>query len=253
MRPWRSRAIPPPYVPIHSDPSAASETHEMNGVRSAGAFCRSLTTNRTPSNRTSPSSVPIQRYPSRVCTIASTVFCGSPVSLVQTERRDCVSARVGSSARAFPAMSRSAPKTARQRSQTPRCVSRLIRVLEIRTSAGALILHLSGMTLSTEGGASQLDGADAATHACSFDLEIMKRRVLQQLHEHLAARLALDARPMAVAGRCFCRCASRIVHSHKCSVEILCAARGFFGRAVGGIRTPGTRLQSQWRQSLPSS
>ena len=51
---------------------------------SAGVLARLKIVKRTPSNRASPPHVPSQMYPSRVCTIARTEFCGRPSRVSQT-------------------------------------------------------------------------------------------------------------------------------------------------------------------------
>src|SRR5262245_25396009 len=58
-----------------------------------GALALLNTVNRTPSNRARPSNVPTQRYPSRVCTMARTEFCGRPESAVQASNRYSAAAR----------------------------------------------------------------------------------------------------------------------------------------------------------------
>src|SRR5712691_1720762 len=49
----------------------------------------SNTTNRTPSKRTRPPNVASHRYPSRVCRMSLTEFCGSPFSVVQESNLYC--------------------------------------------------------------------------------------------------------------------------------------------------------------------
>src|SRR5206468_7411943 len=52
----------------------------------AGVLVRLNTSNRSPSKRTSPSSVPSHTYPSRVCSIVCTEFCGRPALASHTVR-----------------------------------------------------------------------------------------------------------------------------------------------------------------------
>src|SRR5687768_9012515 len=65
-------------------------------LRRAGVVLRSKVTNRTPSKRARPPKLPIQRYPSVVCTIEVTVFWGRPLAVVQLSRLYWVTALPGS-------------------------------------------------------------------------------------------------------------------------------------------------------------
>jgi len=74
--------------------------------------------------------------------MASIVACGSPEALVHTESRDCVSARLESSAK-VPVARKSAAISA----IAPRRQSRLRLGGEIRSSEGVVIVHLGGADL----------------------------------------------------------------------------------------------------------
>ena len=113
------RASPSP-VPIHSDPSLPASRQRISPLGSIGFECSSKVAKFTPSNRTSPTSVPSHRNPSAVCASAWMVFCGSPFSITQPCRFRLASGVVGSSA--WPRDRQAAPRPTR--SERARQVSR---------------------------------------------------------------------------------------------------------------------------------
>ena len=84
---WRTLR-PPPSVPSQSRPLLSSRSARTRLCRSSGAEALSQTTKRIPSNRASPSWVPIQRYPSRVWVSASAELWGSPCRTPHTSCRN---------------------------------------------------------------------------------------------------------------------------------------------------------------------
>lgn len=79
--PSRPRTSPDP-VSTHNLPSPPLRAHMSVRVW-RGDSGLSITAMSTPSNRASPLSVPIQMYPSGVCSTSVTAFTGSPASSVQ--------------------------------------------------------------------------------------------------------------------------------------------------------------------------
>ena len=81
-----------------------------------------------PSNRASPSRVPSHKYLSRVCTMAVTVFWGSPAS-VPHERMIGIWAGIGFAGAGMPSAVAPAPDTvSASRAMTPRIAGRVKRI-----------------------------------------------------------------------------------------------------------------------------
>ena len=70
--------------PSQSPPFRSSISESVDPFARNRLALPSKTVKLAPSKRTSPSYVPNQRLPSRVLTMAVTVFCGSPCSVCQT-------------------------------------------------------------------------------------------------------------------------------------------------------------------------
>src|ERR1019366_2977770 len=96
----RIRARPSP-VATHSAPSRASKIPCTSLAANLGFVPAPSVKNPFPSNRTSPSSVPIHKNPLLAASSACTVFCGSPFSIVHACLPIRATGVVGSSARAL--------------------------------------------------------------------------------------------------------------------------------------------------------
>ncbi len=99
LRPSHRRS-PAPYVPAQTVPSSSAQRACTLWASIDGVFPRSRTSNSAPSNRTSPSSVPIQSEPSAAWVIARTEFIGSPSAVCQVEIAYWLSCLSGESERA---------------------------------------------------------------------------------------------------------------------------------------------------------
>jgi hypothetical protein len=96
----------PARVPTHRVLSAPAQSLRAHLLPSLAGPLSSNAVNRIPSNRARPSSVPTHMYPSSVCAMAYTLFCGRPFRLVQLFRTYCESCFPGSSDQARSAINR---------------------------------------------------------------------------------------------------------------------------------------------------
>src|SRR6201993_2936975 len=95
---WRTRSAP--CGRTHSFSPASVTSCNMGTFEAAAMEAKETGLKLKPSNRISPLSVPIQRYPSAVCAKPLTEPPGNLVSVVHCSRTYCEGRRLGSSARA---------------------------------------------------------------------------------------------------------------------------------------------------------